>query len=95
MRSTVLNRIPEESKMPHVIIKMYPGRTAEQKKRLVESITDSFIRVANVSDASLSVDIVEIAPEEWPDKVYRHDILDRYDSLYKKPGYNPFSDKKS
>jgi len=81
--------------MPHVIIKMYPGRTAEQKKRLVESITDSFIRVANVSDASLSVDIVEIAPEEWPDKVYRHDILDRYDSLYKKPGYNPFSDKKS
>jgi 4-oxalocrotonate tautomerase len=48
-----------------------------------------------VSDASLSVDIVEIAPEEWPDKVYRHDILDRYDSLYKKPGYNPFSDKKS
>ena len=79
--------------MPHIIIKMYPGRTPEQKKKLVEAITDSFVRIAGTKESSISVDIVEVTPEEWPGKVYRHDILNRYDSLFKKPGYNPFSDK--
>jgi 4-oxalocrotonate tautomerase len=32
----------------------------------------------------------EVKPEEWAEKVYRPDILENQQRLYKKPGYNPF-----
>ena len=32
----------------------------------------------------------EIAKEDWAEKVYKPDILDKQQSLYVKPGYNPF-----
>jgi 4-oxalocrotonate tautomerase len=32
----------------------------------------------------------EIKPEDWAEKVYKPDILDDHQQLYKKPGYNPF-----
>lgn len=77
--------------MPHVIIKMYPGRTEEQKQQLIESITKSIMEIADAPNKSVSIAIEEISPEEWPEKVYRPDILENQDTLYKKPGYNPFS----
>ncbi|MGD8313443.1 MAG: hypothetical protein PVJ11_02250 [Syntrophobacterales bacterium] len=39
---------------------------------------------------SVSVAFEEIEPAGWPEKVYKPDILDNPDTLYKKPGYNPF-----
>jgi len=32
----------------------------------------------------------EVDPADWPEKVYKPDVLDKQDKLYKKPGYNPF-----
>jgi len=32
----------------------------------------------------------EIKPEDWAERVYRTDILENPQKLYKKPGYNPF-----
>ena len=76
--------------MPHVIIKMYPGRTPEQKNRLAEAIIESVTTIAECEEKSVSVSIEEIAPEVWPEKVYRPDILEKEETLIKKPGYNPF-----
>jgi len=36
------------------------------------------------------VAIEEIKAEDWPEKVYKPDILNKLEKLYKKPGYNPF-----
>ena len=75
--------------MPHVIIKMYPGRTEEQKKKLVKAITDSIIKIIAVDEKVISIAVEDVSPEEWAKKVYRPDILEKKDTLYKKPGYNP------
>lgn len=76
--------------MPHVIIKLYPGRPEEQKRQLVNAIVRDVIEIAGSQEKSVSVAIEEVAPEEWPEKVYRPDILGQQERLYKKPGYNPF-----
>jgi 4-oxalocrotonate tautomerase len=76
--------------MPHVIVKLYPGRTEEQKTRLAEAITKDVMTIAQCEEKSVSVAIEEIDPAQWAEKVYRPDILDNEVNLYKKPGYNPF-----
>ena len=73
--------------MPHVIVKMYPGRTEEQKRRLTEAIVKDVVATTQAGESSVSVAIEEISPEEWTEKVYKPDILDKQDKLYKKPGY--------
>ncbi len=77
--------------MPHVIVKMYPGRTPEQKNRLAVAITESVTKIAECEEKSVSVSIEEIDPEVWPEKVYRPEILEKEETLIKKPGYNPFN----
>jgi 4-oxalocrotonate tautomerase len=76
--------------MPHVIVKMFPGRTEEQKKQLAECITKDVMAVLNCEEQWISVAIEDIQPPDWAEKVYRPEILDRSEKLYKKPGYNPF-----
>jgi 4-oxalocrotonate tautomerase len=78
--------------MPHVIVKMYPGRTEEQKKKLVKAITDSIIKIIAVDEKVISIAVEDVSPEEWAEKVYLPDILEKKDTLYKKPGYNPFGE---
>lgn len=76
--------------MPHVIVKIYPGRTEDQKKRLAEALTKDVAAIAKCEEKSVSVAIEEVEPSQWAEKVYRPDILDNEANLYKKPGYNPF-----
>lgn len=77
--------------MPHVIVKLYPGRTEEQKLKLAYEIVKDVVAIANCEEKSVSVAFEEVEKEEWTEKVYKPDILNRKDSLYKEPGYNPFS----
>lgn len=76
--------------MPHVIVKMYPGRTDEQKNKLAQAIADSVVKIAGCEEKSVSVAIEEIAPEDWAETVYRPDIMEKEETLVKKPGYSPF-----
>jgi 4-oxalocrotonate tautomerase len=76
--------------MPHVIVKLYPGRSEQQKARLAEEIVKDLVAIAKSEEKSVSVAIEEIKPEDWAEKVYRSDILNSPEKLYKKPGYNPF-----
>jgi 4-oxalocrotonate tautomerase len=76
--------------MPHVIVKLYPGRSDQQKDRLAEEITRDVVEIAGCQEKSVSVAFEEVEPAEWAEKVYKPDILENPDKLYKKPGYNPF-----
>ena len=76
--------------MPHVIVKLYPGRSEEQKTKLADEIVNDVVAIAKCEENSVSVAFEEIEKEDWAEKVYEPDILNRKDNLYKKPGYNPF-----
>jgi 4-oxalocrotonate tautomerase len=76
--------------MPHVIVKLFPGRTEEQKKRLVDEIVRNVVEIAKCAEKSVSVAIEEVLPDDWTEKVYKPDILNSAHTLYKEPGYNPF-----
>ena len=76
--------------MPHVIVKLLPGRSEQQKARLADEIVRDVVAIAKCEEKSVSVAFKEIEPEDWAEKVYKPDILDSPEKLYKKPGYNPF-----
>jgi 4-oxalocrotonate tautomerase len=76
--------------MPHVVVKMYAGRSEQQKKRLAQAVTDAVTSTLGYGEESVSVAIEDIAPGRWADDVYKPDILDRKTTLYKEPGYDPF-----
>jgi 4-oxalocrotonate tautomerase len=79
--------------MPHIIVKMYPGRTVEQKNKLAQAIADSIVQIAKCEEKTVSVAVEEIAPEKWAETVYRPYILGKEETLVIKPGYNPFKSK--
>jgi len=74
--------------MPHVIVKLYPGRSEQQKMRLTEQIVKDVVSILGSGEESVSVAIEEIKPEDWAEKVYKPDILNAPGKLYKKPGYS-------
>lgn len=75
--------------MPHIIVKLWPGKSEQQKTRLAEAITKDVMAVFNYGEEAVSVAMEEISPSDWTEKVYKPDILAKPDQLYKKPGYNP------
>jgi len=77
--------------MPHVIVKLYAGRSEPQKARLAEEITRTVIDTLGFGEDAVSVSIEDVDPMDWPEQVYKPDILDKPAQLYKKPGYNPFA----
>lgn len=76
--------------MPHVIVKMYAGRSEQEKKRLAEAVTKAVTTTLGYGEESVSVAIEDVAPERWAEEVFRPDILGNAGRMYKKPGYDPF-----
>ena len=81
--------------MPHVIVKLYPGRSEEQKKLLAREIVKSVREIAVCEEKSVSVAFEEVAPADWAEKVYKPDIIDNKKNLVVTPGYNPFQKKET
>jgi len=50
--------------MPVVTVRMWEGRTVEQKKQLVEGITETFVRIG-VPREALHVIIHDIPKHNW------------------------------
>jgi 4-oxalocrotonate tautomerase len=75
--------------MPHVIVKLYSGRSEQQKARIAEEITKAVMAGADCAEKSVSVSIEDVEPDKWVEEVYKPDILGKPDKLYKKPGYAP------
>ena len=79
--------------MPHVIVKLYPGRSAQQKKQLAREIVKNVVDIAVCEEKSVSVAFEEVEPDDWAENVYRPDIIDNKENLVVTPGYNPFQEK--
>ena len=50
--------------MPHVNVKLYSGRSEQQKARIAEELTKAVMIGANCAEESVSVSIEDVAPEE-------------------------------
>jgi 4-oxalocrotonate tautomerase len=73
--------------MPHVIVKLWPGKSEQQKTRLAEKIVEAVMEALNYGEESVSVAFEEVKPRDWAERVYKPDIVDNPEKLYKKPGY--------
>lgn len=71
--------------MPYVGVKMYPGRTEEQKRELCRAITEDVVRITKCDPKVVSVSIEDIAPEDWEEKVVAPFIKGKEKLLYSKP----------
>jgi 4-oxalocrotonate tautomerase len=74
--------------MPHVIVKLWPGKSEQRKKRLAEAIIRDVTSLLHYGEESVPVALEEIKPDEWAEKVYRAELKNNLDKLYKKPGYD-------
>ena len=75
--------------MPHIVIKLYSGRTEEQKAILAQEITKTVMASLGKDEDAVSVGIEDVAEEEWLEGVYKPDIIGKPKTIYKKPGYDP------
>jgi 4-oxalocrotonate tautomerase len=73
--------------MPHVIVKLWPGKSEQQKRRLAEAISNAVMDILHYGEESVSVAFHEVEARKWAEEVYRPDIQQNRDKLYKKPGY--------
>ena len=55
--------------MPHISIKMYPGRTEEVKKDLAEKTKDFICKEMNMEEKYISVSVEEIEKDKWNEEV--------------------------
>jgi 4-oxalocrotonate tautomerase len=75
--------------MPHVIVKMYSGRSEQQKLEIAEAVAQAVMASAQCAERSVSVSVEDVEPDDWVETVYKPDIVEKPDQLYKKPGYDP------
>ena len=75
--------------MPHVIVKLWPGKSEHQKQALAEGVTKAVMTSLGYGADAVSVSLEEVASGDWTAKVYEPDILNGPGKLYKKPGYGP------
>ncbi|HTM10569.1 MAG TPA: tautomerase family protein [Verrucomicrobiae bacterium] len=73
--------------MPHVIVKMWPGRSEQQKKRLTEAIVKDVVDALGAGEQWVSVAIEDVPQKDWAEKVYKPEIQSNLQKLYRKPGY--------
>lgn len=73
--------------MPHVIVKLWPGKSETRKQKLADRIAQDVMDVLGYGEESVSVAFEEISSGEWAEKVYKTDIENPVGKLYKKPGY--------
>ncbi len=73
--------------MPHVVVKLWPGKSDDQKQRLTEIITRGVMETLEYGEDAVSVAFEEVAPAEWTPRVYEPDIAGKWTTLTKQPGY--------
>jgi 4-oxalocrotonate tautomerase len=75
--------------MPHVVVKIWPGKSEQQKQKLAQGITEAVMTSLGYGEDAISVSLEGVAPADWTEKVYQTDIINGPGWLYKKPGYKP------
>jgi 4-oxalocrotonate tautomerase len=74
--------------MPHVNVKLWPGRSEQTKQRLAAAIVQDVVTILGSDEESISVAIEDIPSGDWKEEVYDPEIRGKMKNLYKKPGYS-------
>lgn len=72
--------------MPHVVVKLWPGRNDEIKTNLAKKIADVVAEDLNVDIGDVSVAFEEVSKADWGETVYKREIKDN-EAVYLKPKY--------
>jgi 4-oxalocrotonate tautomerase len=75
--------------MPHVIVKLYSGKSEQQKATLAAAVTKAVTSALKYGEESVSVGIEDVEPKDWASQVYGPHIVGKPETIYKKPGYDP------
>ena len=73
--------------MPHFSIKLFPGKSDEQKNALTDKIVQATKEILEMEEGAISITFEEVTPDDWEAKVTNIDILPKKDLLTKVPGY--------
>ena len=71
----------QERTMPHVIVKLWPGKSEQHKNRLAEEIAKDVMDILHYGEESVSVAIEEVKSQDWAENVYKPDIQDKWHKL--------------
>lgn len=72
--------------MPHVVVKLWPGRSDEIKTNLAKKIAHDVAEGLKVDISDVSVAFEEVDQGDWGEQVYKKEIRDN-ENIYFKPGY--------
>jgi phenylpyruvate tautomerase PptA (4-oxalocrotonate tautomerase family) len=74
--------------MPHITIKHFPAAlTGTQRSDLVQALTRATADAFGCSEGVVSIAVEPVAEEDWNEQVYRPEIEDRKNLLWKAPNY--------
>lgn len=73
--------------MPHVVVKLWPGKSEAQKAELTEAIVRDVTGILGYDDGAVSVALEDVPADEWRKRVFEPDILGKWGTLTKQPGY--------
>ncbi len=59
--------------MPHIVVKLWPGRNDEIKTNLAQKIADVVAEGLKVDIGDVSVAFEEVSISDWGDKVYKRE----------------------
>ena len=68
--------------MPHIAVKLWPGRSEEEKSAFASAVVNDAVRFLHADRAWVSVSIEEIAPDVWDDTVVRPEIMEKPEIQY-------------
>ena len=72
--------------MPHITVKMFPGREDAIKQKLSARLAEVTAETLQVNASYVSVSIEDVLEKEWDEKVYVP-MMQAADLLYIKPEY--------
>ena len=72
--------------MPHIVVKLWPGRAEETKSNLAEKIAQNVAEELKVDLGDVSVAIEEVNRNDWGEQVYKKEIKDN-ENIYVQPNY--------
>lgn len=75
--------------MPHVIVKLIPGRSEEMKMNLAKQIAEDVSKGLDIGMGYVSVAFEEVEGEFWKEQVYKREIKDN-GNVYIQPDHKLF-----
>ena len=71
--------------MPHIAVKMWPGRSEESKRELAEGLAKEAARILHADISWISVTVEDVDSALWDEQVVKPEIIGKRDVLYVVP----------